>query len=167
MTSHQWTGAHNMFSTIATPSNYLQMLASQNLGSPHLLVGGGSHYSAPVLKPSIKHCLAHFIAACWAFTTNIPDCCKSFHVRPDEFRQSVKFSSLSRQFACNHISQVLCLLILEEKKKRKKLLANMIFISVWAVGINECINKSSHWSCWNRRSDSLLYKCFKRTAINP
>lgn len=93
MTSHSETGAHNMFSTIATPSNYPQMLTSQNAGSPHLFVGGRSHYNKPVLNPSIKHCLAHFIAACRAFTTNIPDCCKSLHVRLDDFQQSVKFSS--------------------------------------------------------------------------
>lgn len=93
MTSHWETGAHNVFSTIATPSNYLQMLTSQNAGLPHLFVGGRSHYNEPLLNPGIKHCLAHFIAACWAFTTNIPDCCKSSHVRLDDFQQSVKFSS--------------------------------------------------------------------------
>lgn len=93
MTSHCETGAHNVFSTIATPSNYLQMLTSQNAGSPHLFVGGRSHYNEPLLNPSIKHCLAHFTAACWAFTANIPDCCKSLHVRLDDYQQSVNFSS--------------------------------------------------------------------------
>lgn len=93
MTSHWETGARNVFFTIATPSNYPQMLTSQNAGSPHLFVGGRSHYNKPVLNPSIKHRLAHFIAACWAFTTNIPDCCKSLHVRLDDLQQSVKFTS--------------------------------------------------------------------------
>lgn len=87
MTSHWETGTHTMFSTIATPSNYPQMLTSQNVGSPHLFVGGRSHYNKPVLNPSIKHCLARFIAACWAFTTSIPDCCKSLNVRLNDSSQ--------------------------------------------------------------------------------
>lgn len=87
MTSHCETGTHTMFSTIATPSNYPQMLTSQNVGSPHLFVGGRSHYNKPVLNPSIKHCLPHFIALCWAFTTSIPDCCRSLNVRLNDFSQ--------------------------------------------------------------------------------
>lgn len=87
MTSHWETGTHTMFSTIATPSNYPQMLASQNVGSPHLFVGGRSHYNKPVLNPSIKHCLARFSAACWTFTTSIPDCCKSLNVRLNDSSQ--------------------------------------------------------------------------------
>lgn len=53
-----------MFSTIATTSNYPQMLTSQNVGSPHLFVGGRSHYNEAVLEPSVNHFLVHFIAAC-------------------------------------------------------------------------------------------------------
>lgn len=78
MTSRWETRTHTVFSTIATPSNYLQMLTSQNAGSPHLFVGGRSHYNEPILDPSIKRRLAHFIAARWTFTTNIRDRCKGF-----------------------------------------------------------------------------------------
>lgn len=108
MTSHWGTGAYNMFSTTATPCNYLQMLTSQNAGSPHLFVGGRSHYNEPVLNLSIKRRLTHFTAPCWAFTTNIPHCCKSLYVRLDDFQQSVKFSSSSsRQFSCQPLICVL------------------------------------------------------------
>jgi len=64
MTSHWETGAHDVLSTTATPSNYLQMLTSQNAGSPHLFVGGRSHYNEPFFNPSIERRVAHFIAAC-------------------------------------------------------------------------------------------------------
>lgn len=53
-----------MFSTIATKSNYPQMLTSHNVGSPHLFVGGRSHYNEGVLEPGLNHVLVHFIAAC-------------------------------------------------------------------------------------------------------
>lgn len=66
------TGTHSMFSTIATTSNYPQMLTSQNVGSPHLFVGGRSHYKEAVLEPGVNHFLVHFIAACWTFMINTP-----------------------------------------------------------------------------------------------
>lgn len=53
-----------MFSTIATTSNYPQMLTSQNAGSPHLFVGGRSRYNEAALEPRVNHFLVHFTAAC-------------------------------------------------------------------------------------------------------
>lgn len=139
MTSHWETGAHNMFSTIATPSNYLQMLTSQNAGSPHLLVGGRSHYKNPVLNPNIKHCLAHFTAVCWAFTTNIPDCCKSLHVGLDDFQQLVKFSSLLSIIFDSNLQPFLSSLRLNLKYFYKTYLCEGMRLKsiMWTISVNQ------------------------------
>lgn len=71
------TGTRSMFSTIATTSNYPQMLTSQNVGSPHLFGGGRFHYNEAVLEPGVNRFLVHFIAACWTFTINTPNDSKS------------------------------------------------------------------------------------------
>lgn len=92
-------GPQHVFHKKATPSNYLQMLTSHNAASPHLFVGGRSHYNKHVLSASIEHRLAHFMAACWTFTTNIPDCGRSLYVRLNDFQQSVKKNLLVIQAA--------------------------------------------------------------------
>lgn len=72
MTSHRETGANDVFSTIATASNYLQMSTSQRAGSPHLCWWEISlqhdrfrpHHQAPlgtVLLQHVKH--LKFLAA--------------------------------------------------------------------------------------------------------
>lgn len=51
-----------------------------------------SLYHTTVWKLCFKHCLARFIAACWTFTINIPDCCKKFACST-WWLPTVKFSS--------------------------------------------------------------------------